>query len=185
MRNLAVVQFLRVRLIERFRRDRSGATAVEFAMVGLPFVMLLFGIIGVGLFFFTTFALENALERASRLIRTGEAQQAGMTDVQFKSKICEYVPVVANCTDRLLVNVRSFAEADLTPVVTQEECLSNGTLSNVTTYQPGVSSQVVLVTLCFEWEFSKVLPFINFGNMAGGSRLIQAATVFRTEPYEN
>ena len=151
----------------------------------MPFLMLLFGIIGVGLYFFTAFALENALERAARLIRTGEAQKTAMTDVQFKAKICEYAPTFADCQNKLLVNVRSYAEPDLTPVVTQNECLTNGTLTNVTTYSPGTASQVVLVTLCFEWEFSKILPFINLGNMNGGSRLIQAATVFRTEPYQN
>jgi Flp pilus assembly protein TadG len=151
----------------------------------MPFIMMLFGIVGVALYFFTTFALENALERAARLIRTGEAQQAGMTEAQFKARVCEYVPTFADCENKLLINVRSFAQPDLTPVVTRGECLNNGSLTNVTTYSPGTASQVVLVTLCFEWEFSKAIPFINLGNMDGGSRLIQAATVFRTEPYEN
>ena len=173
------------RLIARWRGDRSGSTAIEFAIVAMPFLMLLYGIIGVALFFFTTFALENALEQAARLIRTGQAQQAGMTDVQFKAKVCELMPRYVDCGNKLLVNVRNYAEADLTPVVTQGECLNNGSLTNVTTYAPGAASQVVLVTLCYEWEFARIVPFINLGNMDGGSRLIQAATVFRTEPYEN
>jgi len=173
------------RLFARWGADRSGATAVEFGIVAMPFLLLLHGIIGVALFFFTTFALENALERAGRLIRTGEAQQAGMTDVQFKAKVCENVPGYVDCESKMLVNVRSYAEPDLTPVVTAGECLNNGSLTNVTTYSPGTASQVVVVTLCFEWEFSKAIPFINLGNMSGGSRLIQAATVFRTEPYQN
>jgi Flp pilus assembly protein TadG len=46
-----------------WRSDTAGVTAVEFAMVAVPFLMLLFGIITVGLFFFTTFSLENAVER--------------------------------------------------------------------------------------------------------------------------
>jgi len=180
------VQWHRVKcLVWRWRTNRSGATAVEFGIVAMPFLMLLYGIIGVGLYFFTTFALENALERASRLIRTGEAQQAGMTDVQFKAEVCEYAPTFADCENKLLVNVRSYAEPDMTPVVTQNECLNNGSLTNVTTYSPGSASQVVLVTLCFEWEFANKIPFINLGNMNGGSRLIQAATVFRTEPYQD
>lgn len=186
MRTLLDVPRRRIgRLLAAWRGDKSGATAIEFAMVGMPFVMFLFGIVGVGLFFFTTFALENALERAARLIRTGEAQQTAMTDAQFKAKICEYAPTFANCDTKLLVNVRSFAQPDLTPIITEQECLTNGNLTNVTTYQPGTASQVVLVTLCYEWELSKALPFLNFGNMNGGSRLIQAATVFRTEPYQN
>jgi Flp pilus assembly protein TadG len=169
--------------VSRWSADKSGVTAVEFAIVGMPFLMLLYGIMVVGLYFFTTFTLENALERAARLIRTGQAQKAGMTEVQFKNTVCSHLPRFINCQNKLLVNVRNFPEADLTPVVTQSECLSNGALTDVTTYSPGRANQVVLVTLCFEYELANKLPFLQLGTMRGGSRLIQAATVFRTEPY--
>jgi Flp pilus assembly protein TadG len=171
------------RAIKRWRKDHSGASAVEFAIVGMPFLLFLYGIIGVGLYFFTSFTLENGLEQASRLIRTGQAQKSGMTDVQFKNTVCSYIPGFVDCQNKLLVNVRSFAEADMSRVVARAECLNNGSLTNLTTYSPGAANQVVLVTLCFEWEFANKIPFIRLGDMNGGSRLIQAAAVFRTEPY--
>ena len=108
-----------------------------------------------------------------------------MTDVQFKNEVCSFLPGFINCQDKLLLNVRSFAQADLTPIVTRNECLNNGSLANVTTYSPGAANQIVLISLCFEWEFANKLPFIQLGDMNGGSRLIQAATAFRTEPYQN
>jgi Flp pilus assembly protein TadG len=171
------------RVVSRWRADRSGATALEFAIVALPFVMFLYGIIGIGLFFFTTFALENGLEQASRLIRTGQAQKANMTDVQFKNTVCSLIPGFVDCQNKLLINVRSFPEADMTPVVARSECLANGALTNLTTYSPGAANQVVLITLCFEWEFANKIPFLRLGDMSSGSRLIQATTAFRTEPY--
>ena len=73
-----------------FWRDERGFTAVEFAMVAMPFLMLLFGTIGIGLFFFTTFSLENAVEQASRQIRTGQAQLAGMTRKRVGAKQSRY-----------------------------------------------------------------------------------------------
>jgi len=171
--------------ISCWRKDDSGVTAIEFAIVGMPFLMFLYGIIGIGLYFFTTFTLENGLEQASRLIRTGQAQKANMTDVQFKNTVCSFIPGFVDCQNKLLVNVRSFAEADMTPAISRNECLNNGSLTNLTTYSPGTANQVVLVTLCFEWEFANKIPFIRLGDMASGSRLIQAAAVFRTEPYPN
>ncbi len=171
------------RLILRWRRDRSGVTAIEFAIVAIPFLLFMYGIIAIGLFFFTTFAVENGLEQAARLIRTGQAQKAHMTDVQFKNEVCSFLPGFIDCQNKLLVNVRSFAEADMTPVVAQSECLNGGSLGSLTTYSPGAANQVVLLTLCFEWELAKRIPFLQLGDMANGSRLIQAATVFRTEPY--
>ena len=182
---LTAKNYRAARLIARWRANRSGATALEFGIVAMPFLMFLYGIMAVGLYFFTTFALENGLEQASRLIRTGQAQKAGMTDVQFKNEVCSFIPGFINCQNKLLLNVRSFPQADLTPIVSRNECLNNGSLTNVTTYSPGVANQVVLITLCFEWEFANKLPFIRLGDMNGGSRLIQAATAFRTEPYPN
>jgi Flp pilus assembly protein TadG len=180
---LTVKRYRAAQMISRWRADRSGATAVEFAIVGMPFLMFLYGILGIGLYFFTTFTLENGLEQASRLIRTGQAQKTGMTNVQFKNTVCSFIPGFIDCENKLLINVRSFAEADMTPVVSRSECLNNGSLTNLTTYTPGTANQVVLITLCFEWEFANKIPFIRLGDMNGGSRLIQAATAFRTEPY--
>jgi Flp pilus assembly protein TadG len=61
---------------QRLARDEDGVTAIEFAMVGVPFFMMLFGIMGVGLYFFSVFNLENSIEQASRALRTGEWDKA-------------------------------------------------------------------------------------------------------------
>jgi Flp pilus assembly protein TadG len=177
-------RFYLPRPLERWCADASGTTAVEFGMVAMPFLMLLFGIVAIGLYFFTTFTLENALEQAARLIRTGQAQQANMTAEQFKNKVCEFTPGFIDCQNKILVNVRSYAEADLTPVITRGDCLTNGNLNNAGVYSPGGSSSVVLVTLCYEWDLAQKLPFLHFADMNGGASLIQASTAFRTEPYQ-
>ena len=42
----------------------------------------------------------------------------------------------------------------------------------------------VLVTACYEWDLAKKLPFLLMGDLSNGSALIQASSVFRTEPYK-
>ena len=66
---------VRASLLSRWRRDNSGATAVEFAIIALPFMLLMFGIMTVCLYFFTNFSLENAAWAAARSVRTGQMQQ--------------------------------------------------------------------------------------------------------------
>jgi Flp pilus assembly protein TadG len=165
--------------------DQSGFTAVEFAMVALPFLMLLFGIIAIGLFFFTTFSLENAVEGAARLIRTGQAQENGMTADQFKQEVCNRAPSFVDCTGKMRVNVQNFT--DFGNIVTPSCVDSGGNLlpPNGTNYSLGGSGEVVLVTVCYEWELAAKIPFLSVGNMPNGSALIQASTTFRTEPYSN
>lgn len=165
-------------------RDSRGTTAIEFAMVGLPFFMLLLGTITVGLFFFTTFTLENAVEQASRLIRVGEVQQSGMNATQFKQEVCNHVPAFIDCDGKMRVNVQSYSDFAyiITPSCTDAE---GGLIApEDTAYNAGASSDVVLVTVCYEWDLAGQLPFIELGSMSSGAALIQASSTFRTEPYE-
>ena len=114
------------RLLARLRADERGFTAVEFGMVAMPFLMLLFGIMVVGLFFFTTFSLENATEEAGRLIRTGQVQQNGMTAAQFKQEVCTRLPDYVDCTNKLRIQVQNFT--GFGNIVTPTCIDTNGTL---------------------------------------------------------
>ncbi|MEZ5854749.1 MAG: TadE/TadG family type IV pilus assembly protein [Hyphomicrobiaceae bacterium] len=171
-------------LLARWKADVTGVTAIEFAMVAVPFLMMLFGIIGVGLYFFTTFTLENAVEQASRLLRTGQAQTTGMSAAAFKNQVCEFVPGHIDCAGKVQVNVLSFADTTNITPASLPRCLDKtGALNGAAQYTPGGASQVVLVWACYEWELAGKIPFIKLGDMANGSRLIQATTVFRSEPF--
>jgi hypothetical protein len=47
----------------------------------------------------------------------------------------------------------------------------------------GAASDVVVVTTCYDWNFTAKLPFLKLGNMPDGSMMLQTATAFRSEPY--
>jgi Flp pilus assembly pilin Flp len=171
--------------MRRLRRDDSGATAVEFAMVSVPFLMMLFGIIAVGLFFYTTFSLENAIETAARPIRTGEAQTTGMTRDQFKATVCTQLPPYVDCDGKLRINVQSF---NVGQAITPPACVNAGgnlVAPASTPYAPGAANQIMLVTACLQWSLAGELPYIRLGSMADGSALIQASTTFKIEPFQN
>jgi Flp pilus assembly pilin Flp len=51
-------------LTRRLRGDERGFTAVEFAIVAVPFLLLLIGLISVSLYFFTNFTMESAVLNA-------------------------------------------------------------------------------------------------------------------------
>lgn len=172
---------------DRLRADTRGVTAVEFAMVAGPFLMMLFGIIAVGLFFFTTFTMENAVEQAARFLRTGQAQLATppYTEVQFKNKVCSYLPSNIDCAGKVKVNVKAYPNAADITAASLPKCINNsGDLNTTTEFNMGDASQVLLVWACYEWELANKIPFLKVGDMSNGSRLIQATTVFRAEPYK-
>ena len=69
-------------ILRRLRADNAGATAIEFGIVAAPFFALMLALIEVSLVFFGTFTLENAVDKTSRMIRTGQAQEQGFSEAQ-------------------------------------------------------------------------------------------------------
>jgi Flp pilus assembly protein TadG len=126
-----------VRAYERlraWRRNESGFTAVEFAMVAMPFLMLVFGILSVSLYFFTNFTMENAVWQASRVIRTGQFQlgAGGYTGLSmddrkkaFKAALCAKAPQFIDCNKAIILvqsNSGGFGS------ITQPTCATDGAM---------------------------------------------------------
>lgn len=167
------------------RRNEQGFTAVEFGMVATPFLMFLFGIINVGLMYFTTFTIENATESASRAIRTGQAKTLNWTKEDFKAQVCSRVPSFVDCANKLRIDVQVVADG-ATP--TPPSGSASGLLkTDAQMGYPGsiTGGQIMLVTTFYQWDMAKILPFLNVGSssMGDGSRLIRATVAFKNEPY--
>ena len=172
-----------VRFLRRARTETRGATAVEFALVAAPFFFLLFAMIEIAAVFFTSTVLENAVLETAREIRTGQVQNGGMTQAQFRDEICDRVSVVGDCS-RLEFDVKVFTgfnSVTQTSPVNPDGSLDTGSFG----WDPGAPGDIVLVRVFYRW--SLLTP--NFGgalsNMGGNQRLISAAAVFRNEPFND
>jgi Flp pilus assembly protein TadG len=65
-------------------RSRCGATALEFALVAPPFLILVFGVMEIGYDLFVQGALSAAVQQAARSVQTGAVQgTSGETSAQF------------------------------------------------------------------------------------------------------
>jgi len=163
-----------------FRRDTRGATAVEFGLLAIPFFLLLFAILETFLFFFASQTIETATQAAGRLIRTGQAQALGYTDVEFRDAICRAMAGILNCEANLRVDVRTvetFADVDLAPPFDDEGNLDPEDFD----YDDGEAGDIVIVRAYYEWPLN--IDLLGLGNLGNGGRLIAAATAFRNEPF--
>ncbi len=176
----------------RFARDTSGVAALEFGILATPFFLLLLGVISVGMYYFQVSTIETAALQAARAIRTGQLQQGqgaytGLTTdadkkAAFRSAFCKYAVAVPDCLTKSAVIVQSSTQ--FTSLSTPN-CTSGGNIvSNAsTTFSPGSTSSVVMVTVCYPWAPVAGLPFGKLGTLSDGSFLVQATVAFRTEPY--
>ena len=169
------------RLLNLFRKDRSGTTAIEFGIVAAPFFALLLAIIEVSLVFYGGFTLENAVDNAGRLIRTGQAQQQGFNQAQFKTEVCNNVYALFDCAGNLKVEVLRFD--DFNGISLPDPIDGSGNLRNDFSYDHGNARDVVIVRVFYEWDLIAKFPGL-LGNMANGNRLLVAATTFRNEPFD-
>jgi Flp pilus assembly protein TadG len=176
----------------RWRREESGTTATEFALIATPFVFLLFGIVSVCLYYFADFSMENATWQAARAVRTGQVQQsqgsysAALTNADrqkaLKAAFCAKAFLFTDCTTKAVVIVQSNTGFG---GITQPSCTSNGVVISdaAAAFNTGAASSVVLVTICYPWDFGGKLPLFKMSNLANGALLMQASAAFRTEPY--
>ena len=163
----------------RFAHANEGATAVEFALVAVPFMMLLFAIIELGLVFLVSITLENAVIDAGRTIRTGQVQAAGTNANAFKTTVCNRMSWLGSkCSTALQIDVRTFDN-----YTTGTTSATNTTVPTTMNWNPGGSGAIVLVRAYYTWPL--VTPMLNTGlQSSNGKRIIYAATSFTNEPYD-
>ena len=95
-------------ILRRFRRNRRGSAAVEFALVAPIFFAVLFAIIELALVFFASQILETVTQDTARLIMTGQAQNASFTQGQFKNAVCAKLTVMFDCVNGVSIDVKSY-----------------------------------------------------------------------------
>jgi hypothetical protein len=176
----------------RLLSDERGSTAIEFGMVGLPFLLFMLGILGYGLYFLNTTYLQYGADTAARQIRTGEFNTGGakgaMTVKEFREAVCNASKPVIDCKKLSVLVQHGTDWSGLKP----QSCSdgkgglagSTGSDSEQLSKYAGTSSEVVLVTLCYQWDLAKSFSFLKLdGGTGNGPAVIQAATAFKSEPY--
>lgn len=137
-------------------RKRSGVVAVEFAVVGSIFLLLVLFVMNIGLQQFTQSTLDAATQMAARQIQIGTIRTAS-SDVT--SLICKRLSIIApDCTSTL--QVYAFSGTSFTPMV-RVGSPSTG-LPSPSIFAPGVPLSYVLLQVAY--RTSLVAPFPGYVN---------------------
>jgi len=188
-------RFLRWRLVG-FARQQNGAAAVEFALVAIPFMALLFAILETALVLFAGQSLEATATDTGRLIMTGQAQTktspsstatppaVGYTQGDFKSAACANLSSLFDCS-KLYVSVQAYSNFGSAVTSTPLDT-ATGTMTvdvNNLPYSVGSPGSIIVVQLYYKWPIIVSLLNSNLADL-DGDRLLVATSVFRNEPYQ-
>lgn len=177
-------------LWRRFRRNRRGSAAVEFALVAPMFFALLFAVIETALMFFASQVLETVTQDSARVILTGQAQSGSVTacgsttctQATFKTWVCTQIPALFDCNS-VYVDVESYSSFQTVNINSQIDAANN--FVNNMQYSPGGPCDIVVVRLFYQWPLFVTGLGYNISNLSGNKRLLSATTAFRNEPYSS
>lgn len=163
----------------RILRSEDGSAAVEFSIVLLPFLMLMFMIIETALVFFAGQTLETAVADSARLILTGQAQTSNMSQSAFKNAVCAKIYGLFDCTNGVYVDVQNYASFGSVSNTVQYDAQGRP----VTNYNPGTQGSIVVVRLMYQWPI--VVPFLRsyLADPSSTTRMLVATAAFQNEPY--
>jgi Flp pilus assembly protein TadG len=171
-------------VLRRFRRNRQGSTAVEFALVAPLFFAILFAIIEAALVFFAGQLLELGTAESARLMMTHQAQDSGMDETAFKTDLCNRIKVMFNCNGNLgnlTVDVKVFTPGT---AITITDPIVSGSLTGPFSYSlpPSGSPNTIVVRALYKWPLFVTGLGFNLANINGSQRLLAATAAFHIEP---
>ncbi len=182
----------------RFRRDRDGGVAIEFAILAIPFFLLVFAIIETCVAFAAEQTLNYAVDTLGRQLRTGQitfntGEATDVTEEQFKTQFCSELSIMIACGDdvdnRLFIDLKSYASFGAMPTKVPRKSGDWGDLDTTGfAFNPGGSASINMLRAFYKWRVTAdlVRPYITNIRVDGSLPeyyLIVSTTAYRNEAY--
>ena len=143
----------------RFGKNQDGTAAVEFALVSIPFFLILFSIMEQGFFFFGNRLIDAGVNEIAREVKTRQITAGNSSEQEFKRALCDKPLMAIFDCNKLSVDVRTIAsfEQPAEPPV-----LENGDLdTSGFGFAPGGRSTINVIRAYYDWP-----TVLDWGNMA-------------------
>jgi Flp pilus assembly protein TadG len=194
----------RFRLWRRLARSKDGAAAIEFAILAVPYFLIVFAIIETFVAFAAEQLVTNAVNTLGRQIRTGQITYqlnrpaTDMDVTKFRKAFCDEVNIMIQCSEteistpsKLYIDARTFTKFSEIPKTIPRVSTANFADIDPTSFKftPGGPNTVNMLRAYYRWQVitDLVRPYITTIRPSDGSLpsdfLIVATTAFPIEKY--
>lgn len=194
----------RFRLWRKLARSRDGAAAIEFAILAIPYFLIVFAIIETFVAFAAEQLVTNAVNTLGRQLRTGQITyqlnrvDTDMDVTKFRRAFCNEVNIMIQCSEseittpsKLYIDARTFASFAAIPKSIPRKSTAAFSDIDPTSFKftPGGPSTINMLRAYYRWQVitDLVRPYITTIRPADGSMpsdfLIVATTAFQNENY--
>jgi Flp pilus assembly protein TadG len=189
--------------LRAFVRSRDGTAAIEFALLAIPYFLIIFAILETFVAFVGEQVVSNAVDTLSREIRTGQitynlGRTTDMTKTQFRQAFCNEIAVIIACSAaeintpaNLYLDVESYSSFSLMPTTVPRTSSAPGADLDATgfNFAPGGAKSLNMLRAYYRWHIITDLlrPYLSTVRPADGSMpsvyLIVATGAFQNENY--
>lgn len=186
-------------ILRRFIRDRKGTSSIEFAILALPFFVVIFASLETFAAFYGDQLLANATETMARKVRTGQitfqrGKATDMTQAQFRQAFCNEISILMKCSateanqpSQFYLDVQAVSDLSKFPVNIPRKAGSTDIDTADFKFAPGGPGTFNVVRAYYRWSVitDLVRPFVTNLRPAGASMpkdyLMVATATFRNE----
>lgn len=167
--------------------DRSGATAVEFGLISLPFFVLLGAMLEGFMFMVAQVSFDNALDRAARAVFTGTFQQGSTGSdpaTRLIQEMCKDAMLFTCNPDKIKLEVTTSEPGD-TPVTCSPYDSTSQSISTGFGTKFQCPNGDDIVTICAMAAIPRYFPTskLTLPPLPNNEQMIRSMVVFRAEPY--
>ncbi|MBY3345243.1 TadE/TadG family type IV pilus assembly protein [Rhizobium laguerreae] len=193
-------RFLRLRALAR---SREGAAAIEFALLAIPYFLVIFAILETFVAFAAEELVSNGVDTMSRRMRTGQitynlGRTTDMNQAQFRQAFCDEISILIRCSatevatpSKLYLDVQTFSTFSAIPTTIPKVSTDKYADINPAAfkYTPGGAGTINMLRAYYRWEIitDLVRPYITTIRPSGGSMpsqyLIVGTAAFQNEQY--
>lgn len=190
--------------LRRLLKSSEGATAIEFAILAIPFMMIVFATFETFIAFTGEQLVSNAVDTMSRRVRTGQitfglGRTTDMTQTQFRQEFCKQISVMITCSgsepatpSKLFIDlqqVTNFADIPTNvPLVATNGGKSRDLDVSKLKFTPGGAGKINMFRAYYRWPITTdlVRPYISNIQSEGSTKgdfLIVSTSAFQNENY--
>ncbi|WP_152428513.1 TadE/TadG family type IV pilus assembly protein [Methyloferula stellata] len=177
-----------LKYLRHFACDGQAASAVEFALVALPLVVIIFAALQFSIVLLAQQELNHAADETGRAVMTGQisstsGQTSYLSQTDFQKKVCSYLVAMFNCSN-VMVNMQTASSFSAASTSTPNYATLEKNVWSYQTGSHGATPQVIVLQVMYEWPIFSSLFGFNLATLPNGTRLLVATSVFMNEPLQ-
>ncbi|WP_025090659.1 TadE/TadG family type IV pilus assembly protein [Brucella intermedia] len=177
--------------LRRFPRAQNGVAAVEFVLLIVPFLLIVFATIEIGVSFAARQVIANATETVARKLQTSgriggiEIKDAPVSVDALRNELCQQMQfMVASGCPNLSFNLGTYEGFGQVPTDTILD--EEGKLTRTGITGTSGTSTINQLNVVYAWPvLTNILYLMQSPHAAGGTMPLFATLTWQNEPFPN